>query len=48
MFGLILKILGLICWFMAAFATIIGVTVTRVDLIALGALLFFLPEVLPL
>jgi len=42
MLGTILKIAGLICWLLAAF----GVPVTRINLIAAGAFLFFLPDVL--
>jgi hypothetical protein len=38
----ILKVAGLVCWALAAF----GVNVPRINLVALGLFLFFLPEVL--
>ena len=48
--SLVLKIAGLLCWLIAAFASLLGAgAVNRVNnLVALGAFLFFLPDVLPL
>ena len=46
--SLIFKIIGLICWFVAAFSALIGVNVTRINLVAAGAFFFFLPDVIPL
>ena len=38
----ILKVAGLICWALSA----LGVNVPKINLVALGLFLFFLPEVL--